>query len=183
MKKLSFVLLFSLITFFGFSQEFYGVEIGGTRQQLVSKYVAKGFVIDGNPTDIGTFLKGMVNGRKLELVVINTPISKLVWKVTVYFPEENRWYSLKDSYLNCLDVLKEKYGKPNVSYSSFYSPYYEGDGYEMSAVSLDKSNFCAFWGNMSVQISKFKQVAVIYQNNENADIFELENKKINSQIY
>lgn len=185
MKKLSFVLLFSLIAFFGFSQEFYGIKIEGTRQQLISKYVAKGFVVQTNPapTSTGVSLKGKVNGKDLEIIIINSPISKLVWKLTVYFPEEVGWYSLKSCYFKYLDVLKEKYGEPESSYSNFVSPYYEGDGYEMSAVSLKKCNYCAFWGDMVLSISEFKQVSVMYQNNENAEISQREHKKMNLDIY
>ena len=118
------------------------------------------------------------------VIYINTPISKKVWKFAVYLPAQTSWYSIKNQYQAKLSTLKDKYGEPKSSYENFINPYYEGDGYEMSAVTLDKVNYSAFWDNgISIEISKYKQVKICYENAENSALDDTEKTKIESKVF
>lgn len=183
MKKIAIVLILNLLAIAVFSQEFLGVKVGGTRQECIKKFVAKGFIIQKGTTNVVTMLKGYAGNMPVELFITNTQISKKVLRFTVYLPKESSWSVLKETYNTFLSVLTSKYGEPNSSYANFVDPYYEGDGYEMSAIELDKCNYSAFWDNISIDISKYKQVRFYYENPINVALSEQENNTINRGIY
>lgn len=129
-------------------------------------------------------MQGKVNDTKIELNIVNTPTSKLVWKFAIYLPKQDDWYSIKSQYNSFTNTLTEKYGEPTDSYTGFASPYYEGDGYEMSAIILDKCNYITIWANgTTIQISKFKQVRITYENADNSVIDDEEKKALNNKIF
>lgn len=185
MKKMNLILLAIMISASSFAQEFLGVKVDGTKQEFVAKFVAKGFKVvkveGGNEN--ATSMKGSYGGTNYELVIINTPVTKKVWKLAVYLPEQTSWYSLKSAYEQYLGVLVSKYGDPNKSYNFFKDPYYEGDGYEMSAVALDKCVFSSFWENIYIEISKYRQVKISYENATNSALDDEEKEKINKNVF
>ncbi|MFN5421833.1 MAG: hypothetical protein ACK5AO_01080, partial [bacterium] len=64
--------------------------------------------------------------------------------------------------------LTDKYGQPLSSQTIFKSPYIEGDGNEMEAVSNEKVKYESVWLNKSsITITKWKQVKIDYINAEN----------------
>lgn len=166
--------------------EFMGVKIEGSRTEIISKLKAKGF----NPAQTSsqnknaTILKGFVGNKECEVYVSFTPKTNLAWKLTCYLPKQTDWYSLKNEYNHYLTLLTEKYGEPNSKFDFFSRPYYEGDGYEMLAVSLDKCNYSAFWNNnLYLQITKFEQVAISYENPINGDLKDKEKSQIESNVF
>jgi hypothetical protein len=162
------------------AQEFMGVKVEGSRSQITEAFKAKGFtVLQNSPENNVVTMKGTVNSNTVELYASFTPRSNKCWALTVFLPEKTSWYSLKDQYKDYLNILIEKYGEPNNKYSFFSSPYYEGDGYELQAVRLEKCTYSAFWSNVSIQISKFKQVKIHYENATNAALDDEEKKKVN----
>lgn len=86
----------------------------------------------------GTFAG--ING--CSIIVGGTASSDLVYSIAVLFPEQNNWYNLKDQYMAYKDKLKKKYGKP-ISGEYFDEPYYEGDGYELSALSNGSCHYAS----------------------------------------
>lgn len=184
MKKVTMVLLFSLITIIGVGQEFLGIKPEGSRLEVVNKFIAKGFKVKPQSANQNvTSMLGIYAGTKYEVNIVSTPTSKKVWKISVYLPAETNWYSLKATYEKFLETLTNKYGQPNQSYNFFQSPYYEGDGYEMSAVMLEKCQYSAFWDNLYIQITQWKQVNISYENQINAELKEKETEKLNSNIF
>jgi hypothetical protein len=180
MKTITLSLIALTMTLFVDAQEFMGISVGGPTQECVNKFLAKGFrkvhVEGGLKTVVS--LVGMVNNQNLEVNVVSTPNSKKVWKISVYFPEKTTWWGIKSEYNDIRTSLINKYGEPKHDYSFFSSPYYEGDGYEMSAITLEKCTFSSFWETMSIQISRFKQVNVTYENLVNSAINEREVKSL-----
>jgi hypothetical protein len=127
-----------------------------------------------------------VNGTEYELFISFTPKTKQVWKLSVFLPEVTSWSRIKSEYENYLGLLTEKYGSPEKAYTFFSTPYYEGDGYEMSAIKLEKCHYSAFWSDsigIWIEISKFQQVKIVYENAKNSAINDFEKKQINSQIF
>jgi len=162
------------------AQEFMGVKVEGTRTQIIEAFKAKGFRVTKNsPEEKSIIMKGIINSKEIELFASFTPQSKKCWAFNVYLPEQTSWYDIKKEYNDYLDILIDKYGQPNNKYNFFSSPYYEGDGYEMSALRLEKCTYAAFWDFVSIQISKFKQVKIHYENATNAALDDEEKKKIN----
>jgi hypothetical protein len=180
---LLFVCLF--LTSLGYSQEFLGIKVDGNRDEVIQKFIQKGFVMKprGSESPTVSTLTGTYSGKFFEINIVNTPKTKKVWKFAVYLPEKTNWYSLKSDYEDYLATLTKKYGEPNKSYSFFSSPYYEGDGYEMSALKLEKCHYVSFWDNMSVEISKWSQVKITYQNMVNSQLNDQENEQLNKNIF
>jgi hypothetical protein len=160
-----------------------GVKIDGTVQSVVAQLKTKGFTLDSYSPEGFATMKGTFAGNNVELYVFVTPISKKVWKVVIYFPTVSNWYSIKNDYLEVVEVIKDKYGSPEKSFDFFSKPYYEGDGYEMTAVTMEKCFYSSYWSlphintNISAEISKYKQIKIAYENVENAETFSNELKK------
>lgn len=156
------------------SQEFMGISVDGKLSDAVSKFKEKGFTILTTTTG-GTIMKGLMGTKEIELFICNTVTTKTVWTFKVYLPKKDSWYSLKAEYLEFLDLLTKKYGEPKSKYNSFSKPYYEGDGFEMSAVANDKCNFASYWTDKyGIEISKYKQVCISYENPINSEMQEKE---------
>ena len=173
------VLMLVLSTALGYSQDFLGIKVDGNRQDCINKFLAKGFKTSIAPSNTVTSLKGMVGNDKVELMIVSTPITKKVWKFSVFLPERTTWSSLKSNYEYYVDLLTTKYGEPTSTYSNFISPYYEGDGYEMTGVKIEKCNYMTFWDNVYIEISKWGQVCIHYENTTNSSLNKEEKDKIN----
>lgn len=123
--------------------KFKGVEINGSVSSFYNKLKQqipdlKGIIEEGIGSYTGTF-------ANKECTIICYPNSKgNVYMVAVVFPDERSWASIKSSFLDYCSILTEKYGTPIAKLRQFSSPYYEGDGYEISAFHQDK----ATWVNM-----------------------------------
>jgi hypothetical protein len=77
---------------------------------------------------------------------------------------------------------------PTSNYDNFLSPYKDGDGYEMQAVEKDKTNIAAFWlglsgANYSIEISKYKQVKIAYENETNGRLNNREVELLKQNIF
>lgn len=165
---LLFVLFVGMITVQ--AQEFNGVKIEGSMTNFVTQLKNKGYRLVEKGTDYSV-LEGKVGVRMLEVVVFMTPKTNQVYKVTTFLPKKTSWYDLETEYFDYLKILKQKYGDPTESFEFFKDPYYEGDGYEMSAVALEKVFYCAYWmnnkvpnTNLGIAISKHKQIKISYEN-------------------
>lgn len=186
MKKLfiALAILFSTATF---GQTFDGVPISGDLNTTISKFRAKGYTI-ANTFEQGVKLKGRVASREIELFVFVTPKTRKVFKMVVYLAEESSWYSLRQTYIDMLTSLKNKYGEPDDTEAKFITPYYLGDGYELQAVELEKLDYHAYWFRrdnltVGVEISKYKQVKLTYENNLMMDLKNKEQAEIENNSF
>ena len=70
------------------------------------------------------------------------------------------------------------------------SPHEEGDGYEMNAVELEKTNIVAWWnlthqdgtesGTITLELSKWKQNKISWENAVNAALKEKEQAELDA---
>lgn len=186
MKKLliAIAILFSISAS---SQSFDGVPISGDLPTAVAKYKAKGYLVS-KYFEQGVKLTGRVANRDIELFIMTTPKSKKIFKMTVYFDKEVSWYGMNSTYNAILDMLKNKYGTPDEEITKFITPYYLGDGYELQAVELEKADYHAYWFRrdnltVGVEMSKFKQVKITYENNIMMDLKDKEQSEIEKNSF
>jgi hypothetical protein len=174
-----FILLFSCNSF---AQEFLGIKVDGKLNEVVTKFKQKGFTITA-PDSNNPILEGKAGNLNVEIVIFSSPISKTVYKLNVYLPKQTSWSNIKSEYQDYLNTLTDKYGAPTSTYDFFESPYKEGDGDEMLGIEMEKCHYSAFWSNVALYISKFKQIKISYENSKNLDISESEESKLKKDIF
>lgn len=187
MKKTLLFIAIAFVMNFSFSQSFDGVPISGDLPTAIARFKAKGYTLD-KYTSSGVILDGKILSNNIQLFIFVTPKTKKVYKMVAYLDEDISWSSLKYTYMRFLGILTDKYGNPDGSNESFTTPYYEGDGYELSAVGLDKVNYSAYWLNKSamnlgVEISTFKQVKLTYENKELMSLKRTEQAQIEATAF
>jgi hypothetical protein len=176
-----FFIIFLFSPLFSLSQTFNEIKIDGALSSFVSKLQPKGYSVK-KYFDNGAILKE--NGNSNETYVFVTPKNKLVYRVVVYFPKQTNWYSLKNDYENYKNLMTKKYGSPDNTYEFFSKPYYEGDGYEMTALSVEKASFYSFWDKeqdnigISVGISKYEQIEISLDNLKNGKLQKSEKEEL-----
>lgn len=122
---------------------FKGNEIDGNISSFCQKLINQGYR-KVYTTDEGDacMLKGSFAGfDDCQIAVLSTQDNHIVWKVVVYLPEQTSWYSLKSRFNDFKTSLTDKYGTPRNDYHYFTDPYYEGDGYELQALSKEKCTY------------------------------------------
>ena len=162
-------LLFSLLStmFISFGQEhmsFKGVEMNCSASVFYSKMNASGFNLLYEKE--GSYvMKGKFAGENATIVFKNSEVTNQVGAVVVFFEEKSSWASLKAQYLLFKKNLAEKYVM-GLSDEYFDSPYYEGDGFEMSAVKLGKCHYDTKFedkrGFIILSISEDGEVSILY---------------------
>jgi hypothetical protein len=184
MKK---IILFLLITISikSFSQSFNGVEISGNISAAVEKFKLKGFKLSKKEDNV-YIMSGDLFNEQVELLLFATPITRQYAKCVIFFPEKS-WLSLKRDYNKFVNLFDEKYGSHSSQYEFFTEPYYEGDGYELSALALEKCIYTTYWvqlrASMSVEISKYKQIKLTYENNDIMNLLQEERQKQQTRIF
>jgi len=186
-KLLAITLLLMAVTLN--AQEFLGIKVDGKRDAVINAFKLKGFKV--NPDydvnkDLVIRMNGEAGGKRLEVAIVCTPKSKTVWKFSVYLSKQSSWYSLKNDYEEYLKLLSDKYGEPKSKYAFFSSPYEEGDGYEMTAVAVEKCIYAAYWSNqigISIKISKYNQVNIGYENAVNSALDDKETAELDKTIF
>jgi hypothetical protein len=189
MKKLIVKIAILLVSLNSYSQRWNGIPISGSFNTIKNNLIAKGFTLVTKEKNTSAF-KGEINNINYEVYVYCTPITDQVAQLMIYLPKRTTWYKLKEDYNDIKDLFTEKYGI-GTKYEFFDNPYYEGDGYEMSAVELEKCNYSAYWLNiinepnmsLSVMISKYNQVKLTYENKVNMEKASDETKNINKRVF
>lgn len=188
MKKLLLSVCVGLLSLTAsYGQDFLGISPTGSKLSVIEKFKAKGFhLTDGYGTTV-TSMKGYVNGSIYELNIVSTPTTKVVCKFSVYLERIESFSLLKSEYKKYVDLLTEKYGASTSNYEYFKSPYYEGDGYEMTALTSENAIFKTYWLDrpifMSVNISKWQQINIIYENSANAELKNAEENKLEKNTF
>jgi len=181
-----------LISIVAHAQTFMGVQISGTLTSFSTQMKAKGFVTslsESSPTLI--VMKGTLNNESVKLLVAGTPTSKMTKKIVVLYPEETSWYSLSDKYDAVVNRVTQKYGTPDETHAFFSDPYELGDGYEMTAVAVDKCFYMSVWQpdetypnqTIAVRINSSGKVALVYENNAMMEKSEKEQEAIDKDTY
>jgi hypothetical protein len=191
MKKLLFIVAM-MLHMTSNSQSYNGIKVGQSLEITKAAVLAKGFKFIKKHTENSYTYQKKINGLLVKLHLVVTPNSNVVWKFLVYVDENTSWYDSKKSYINMMDILSKKYGAPSNTLVEWENPYYEGDGYEMQAIYLNKCKMLTFFndeeGNfITLDIGAFtvdKTIIMIHYENKNAHkIKEKETERVNQQIY
>lgn len=188
MKKFLMFLSVCLFSITAYAQEdhltFKGISLDGPLDQFSSELKSKGFSTVDSGADYAIF-EGDFGGEDCTITIFATPESKIVYQAVVKI-NESSWATLKSTYNEYKTLLRSKYGKGE-SYEDFESPYYEGDGYEMTAVRIGKCNYFTKYeltnGKIIVAITKIDKGSVLlyYTDSINDKIAKREkaNQKLN----
>lgn len=153
--------------------EFRGIPIQGTLNAFVAQLTQIGYEKKYEESS-SAILKGKFIGHDVLVAIQSTPRTNLVWKVSVICQDDNAWTSLKSLYQETKELYLKKYTYDN-SFEFFVDPYYEGDGYEISAFKLEKAHYITFYKEgIYVRITKRAKLEISYENSENAKIAEQE---------
>lgn len=164
---------------------FLNIPINGYAGTFVKLLEGKGLSVQVPYQDSAhtAILNGSFCGVKnCSFIVGGTHISDIVYMVVVQFPTVTTWVSLKDEYIKYKDFLASKYDFFNCI-EKFDYPYEEGDGYEATAVSLDKCSYMSYFhtdnGSMiMLKISNDMTLNIAYVDLINGKIHEEEEKRI-----
>lgn len=178
MKKIVFALSILLFAATSFAQEcmsFKGISFNNNLQTFSQKMKENGMTLtstDNSESGVILIFKGnFANNSDCDIYVSAPKDKSCVCKVSVYTKEFYSWYSLKSKYENLKNSFENKYGIVDNDYHFFEYPYEDGDGYEMSAVKMDKCYYAAFWhlsyGSICVNINKFSSVRITYEDTKN----------------
>ncbi len=174
-KKLLFIILLTLS--FSFSAypadnetlKFKNIPIDGKLDTFIELLEKQGYK-SYYETDFGVMLEGDFLGQDAKIAVLCSPKTKLVWKVSVIFPENKSWISLKNHYKKIKELYNKKYTY-DISYEFFKDPYYEGDGYELSAFKQEKAYWTTFYmEGIMIEVNNKAELVISYENSDNGDI-------------
>jgi hypothetical protein len=181
MKKFIIILIITCSCINSKSQVFDGIPVSGSLESFLKKMEEKKYSLV-RENERGAIMNGYLANQLIEIYIGSTPLTKQVNRLSIFFSEWQDWEKLKTDYEAILSVFIDKYGKPDTKYNEFLSPY-DDAGNEMIAIEKDKSLFQCFWwqkegANLSVQISKYKQVKIVYENIKNTDLCDQEKYKL-----
>lgn len=187
MKKIKILLLFLLFVSTSlFSQThmtFKNIPISGKTNLFAQELIKTGYKLIEYGDNTASLSGNFVN-EDCEIYVIGSKKSNTTWKVTAYLPKETNWYRIKSKYFELKEQYQKKYGE-GISYEFFKTPYYEGDGYEMQALYLEKCIYSTFFytdfGIISITITEFQQIAIAYEDATNLKIKQYEDQAIISK--
>ena len=170
------------------AQTFDGIPISGDLPTMIAKLKAKGYIYENTDDGVASLKGKIASVYNVELLIFTTPKTKKVCKVVAYLDKNINWYSIKSEYEKFVGIITEKYGTPDTKYDFFSSPYEAGDGYEMTALAVEKCTFASYWfkkNNTSivVEISKYKQVKLGYENDEMMEIRKSELSALESSSF
>ena len=183
MKKVILLLAFVVLGATANAQDFLGIKPTGSLLGTTNQFKARGFRVVTDSENV-KIMEGKYANMNVEVVIGASPITKTVWKISVYFPKQTNWYTIKKEYYDYLDILTSKYGEPKSTYNFFTEPYYEGDGYEMQAVGLEKCTYAAYWfgeTNIGLSISEYHQINISYENDANTQLKKSETLTLQSR--
>ena len=84
-----------------------------------------GFTLQKSPREHVALMKGLFTGKWVEVLILSSPKTKTVWKVSVYYSKQESWTSLKSDYNEMVELFTKKYGEPKDHFEFFSSPDYE----------------------------------------------------------
>lgn len=189
MKKIATILAFALLSCFILSGQEHlkikNVPIDGNASTFTKKLKDAGLTEYPDAGDY-TILQGTFAGLSNCLFMFaESDKSRIVYRVLVMTEEDRTWSALKSTYLSLKNNYSAKYSKGR-SYEFFDSPYYEGDGYEMQALRLEKCTYVTYYtvpeGAISIEMKAFSSgggyILITYEDKQNLEIAKAERSSI-----
>lgn len=163
---------------------FKNIPIAGDINDFIGQLQSIGYELEQpfNPVYKLAVLRGSFAGNTdCAIVAFSTPKSHLTKGVMIHLREHQVWYNLKDQYEKIKSQLSKKYGTPE-SYEYFLDPYYEGDGYELTALGSDHCTYSSTFelenGKVILFLTSDAKVSIMYQDKINAEIADVEEESI-----
>jgi hypothetical protein len=184
MKKFLALLLACMLTLIVSAQEhltFKGLPVDGTLTEFVSKLQDIGFKVNSSSSKFAQ-IKGEFSGQICEIYIQASLISNTTYQVTVVLKESDNWFDIRTTYDEYKKLLTSKYGT-GTSIEKFVGSYYEGDGYEMTAVRQNKCQFLTIYelpnGKVALGVASLKEgsVVLMYSDKINYELAEREESK------
>ncbi len=136
--------------------KFKGIPMEGSLQTFTTKLKAKGYTSIGIQDGV-SLLTGEFAGYKDCTIGAVADKSGMICKVTVIFPNMDKWGELERCYSNYKSMLTEKYGEPSICEESFSEGYNGDDANKMYGVQFDKYKYYSVFnsklGNIQLEIS------------------------------
>ena len=149
MKKIAVAITFLFLSINLFSQDygnFLGIKFNQTVPSFVSKLQQKGFTPEPSEDfEHSLVFNGTVANSPAMVFVTWTPISKVVYKVEVFFKPMDNWNSLKRQFLVIEQAARTKFGDPDSREQNFEYPNYDGDGVEFKSIESEKCRYMSIW--------------------------------------
>lgn len=172
-------LMFSVAIFAQNHLEFRGIPIDGHIDDFVRKMKAIGYV-EGERTSSAVLMTGDFANHSVSIGILTTPKSHKVYTIAISFEKQSSWSSIKSRYFDFKELYTSKYGKPSKVIERFKDPYYEGDGYEMQALKLDKCTYASIFdlpnGKVYLGMGSDTTVSLFYVDSINDALNESEEK-------
>ena len=157
--------------------EFKGIPLDGPLNKFVSQLEKAGYTVTDRTDDV-VMMSGQFTGKNATIIVVGSKKSKTVWKVKVLQPKESSWYDIKSNYKKYKESYTKKYGSPSHNYEFFSRPYYEGDGYELQALRLDKCTYFTSYdvagGVIYISMETEERLSISYEDSTNVKISRTE---------
>ena len=147
------------------------IPIEGSATSFIAKLKATGLKhYTGSGTD--EVLKGQFAGMPdCYFIIAASDKTQTVFRVGIMTDNSVSWSSLKSKYNGIKDSYSSKYPDYK-SYEYFTEPYYEGDGYELQALRLEKCTYATYFftdeGSITVEMkgsSGEGYVVITYEDN------------------
>lgn len=161
---------------------FKGIPIDGNVNDFAAGLSKEGFTQIRDLEDNSILLNGRFADFDAVIILQAIPKSKTIWKVLVITKEAyTSWSSIKADFEKYKELYTKKYGKPSNDFHFFSPPYYEGDGYEMQALKLDKCSYFTVFelpeGPISLKIEQEGFIVFGYEDRINAKIMVSESEQ------
>ena len=182
MKKLIITVLTIFLINTSFSQIFDGIQISGDFNSTLEKFKSKGYIVEDLSAE-----GAILSLKKIEVNLLKTPKTNKVFKAAVYFPKKNNWADLKSEFNKYYILFIQRHGRTSDRDRYFDAPYYEGDGNEMEALTTGNCKYWYYWESVKgatyyIEISKYKQVKITYENDANVLLKDKEISDLDSQF-
>lgn len=150
------------------SPKFKGIPVEGDAAVFVDGLKNAGFtyVTEG---DEYYLLKGPFAGfNDCRVIVSRTAATNMVAKVTAVTEVYSTWFSMRSDYEDIKEAYTQKYGVPDSDHHFFSPPYKLGDGYEETAVRVDKCHYLTIWHvdgyTIGIRITSGMKICIGYEN-------------------
>lgn len=181
MKKIT--LLFALLVSVATAQIIPPTGLTWKETKEVSKTKVNGTFVEQDILATGcmyqTFSNVTIGTNKYDYLTCYYYNNQLV-KVVLGSESYASWNILKAKYIYYKDIFTEKYGK-SAFYELFSYPYDEGDGFEMTALRVDKCTYMSFWydvfdNSMMIEVKPDGAAGYIQISYENSDFKKFANQ-------
>ena len=136
--------------------KFKGIPMEGTLQSFTNKLKMKGYTPMGIKDGV-SMLRGEFAGYKDCKVFAIADKSGMICKVTVTFPNMDRWSELENCYNKYKEMLAEKYGSPESCTEEFQSRYVDDDNHRLHELKMDRCKYITIFtcdeGDIQLEMS------------------------------